>query len=196
MLYFISLSAHKEIKYLGNYLTRLCGTTFGSTLWDVRAPCRENGSIYWSFLTVSHMEKPQCNRFQIQIRSTCVSCSHMATNLRKQQFVSPSHCTTSNFRKEKKNQLCGRQMVEVALGWVGLCWVGSGWGLGVRRLVQSWAESRLAWVRQFQVPVIRSSQPNNLKLPTSHGSSRDPLNLLKADGVAETWENTSRVRHD
>lgn len=128
ILYFISLSAHKEIKYLGDYLTRLCGTTFGSTLWYVRAPCRENDSIYWSFLTLSHMEKPQCNRFQIQIRSTCVSCSHMAANLRKQQFVSPSHCTTSNFRKEKKKKSALRQtdgrgcagLGRVVLGWVGL----------------------------------------------------------------------------
>lgn len=124
--YFISLSARKEIKYLGNYLTRLCGTTFGSTLWDVRAPCRENDSIYWSFLTLSHMEKPQCNRFQIQIRSPCVSCSHMATNLRKQQFVSPSHCTTSNFRKEKKKKISS-----AADRWERLRWVGSGCaGLG------------------------------------------------------------------
>lgn len=104
-------------------------------------------------------------------------------------------------RKKKKSalrQTDGRGCAglgRVVLGWVRL-------GAGCARFplpsvgAQSCAELRLAWVRQFQVPVIRSSQPNNLKLPTSHGSGRDPLNLLKADGVAETWENTSRVRHD
>lgn len=118
----------------------------------------ETAVFYWSVMTLSHKGKPQSNHFQIQIHSACVSHSHMATKVEKEAVcVSPSRCTTSIFGEEG-NLLRDRQMAEVELGWVGLVAV---------QVVQL----GLAWVRQFQVPVIRSSQPNNLKLPTSHGSA-------------------------
>lgn len=85
-----------------------------------------------------------------------------------------SHCTISNILKKLKHCTDERSRVGLRAECARppLLFVGM--------------QLRLVWLRQFQVPVIRILQPNNLKLPTSHSSSMTPGDLSVADGAAET----------
>lgn len=52
------------------------------------------------------------------------------------------------------------------------------------------------WFRQFQVPVIWSVQPNNLKLPTSHSTGYRARHFSHDDGKVQThWSHKRITEH-